>query len=63
MFAAMSPKLKLGEATHESTAIVIDVSGSMQFKGQNGHTRFEDAIGDARDFIELASGEVSVLDL
>nr|MCR5213242.1 BatA and WFA domain-containing protein [Eubacterium sp.] len=66
IFAAMSPKLKLGGASKEDTLIVIDTSGSMQFlsepeEGGSGRTRFEEAIKDASDYIELSSGNISIM--
>ena len=66
IFAAMSPKLKLGGATREDALLVIDTSGSMQFlsdgtKGGSGKTRFEEALSDARDYVELSSGNISIM--
>ena len=63
MFAAMSPAIKMGKSGYsEKTVIVIDTSGSMSFKmnGKNS-TRFEQAILDAKDYVDNSSGEISIV--
>ncbi len=62
MLAAMSPAIKRGvSGSTKSTILVIDTSGSMQFQDENGKTRLEEAILDAKDFVETSSGEVSII--
>ena len=62
MLAAMSPAIKRGvSGSVKSTILVIDTSGSMQFQDENGRTRLEEAILDAKDFVETSSGDVSII--
>ncbi len=62
MLAAMSPAIKRGvSGSVKSTILVIDTSGSMQFQDENGRTRLEEAILDAKDFVETSSGEISIV--
>lgn len=62
MLAAMSPAIKRGiGGSKKSTVIVIDTTGSMQFQDEAGKTRFEEAILDAKDFVETSSGEISIV--
>ena len=62
MLAAMSPAIKRGGAPKEKASlIIIDTSGSMQFKTGENETRFDQAIKDAKDLVEMSSGYVSVI--
>ncbi|MBR6402240.1 MAG: VWA domain-containing protein [Eubacterium sp.] len=63
MFAAMSPAIKMGKSGYsEKTVIIIDTSGSMSFKMKgSGSTRFEQAILDAKDYVDMSSGEISIV--
>ena len=62
MLAAMAPSIKRGMAPRDKASlIIIDTSGSMQFKTGENVTRFDEAIKDARDFVEMSSGYVSVV--
>lgn len=61
-FAAMSPMVKRGmKGSNKSSIIVIDTSGSMQFKDKNGTTRFSQAIQDAKDYVETSGGDISIV--
>ena len=62
MLAAMAPAIKRGGAPKEkSSLIIIDTSGSMQFKTGENQTRFDQAIKDAKDLVEMSSGQVSII--
>ena len=62
MLAAMAPSIKRGMAPRDKASlIIIDTSGSMQFKTGENVTGFDEAIKDARDFVEMSSGYVSVV--
>ena len=62
MLAAMAPAIKRGGAPKEkSSLIIIDTSGSMQFKTGENQTRFDQAIKDAKDLVEMSSGQISVI--
>ena len=62
VLAAMSPAIKRGmTGSTKSTILVIDTSGSMQFQNEDGKTRLEEAILDAKDFVETSSGDISII--
>lgn len=65
MLAAMSPAIKRGISGYsKNTVIVIDTTGSMSFHMNDkagSKTRFEQAILDANDFVDMTSGEVSIV--
>lgn len=65
MFAAMSPAIKRGKSGQsKNTVIVIDTTGSMSFHVTNketSKTRFDMAILDAKDYVEMTSGETSII--
>ena len=62
MFAAMSPILKKSmDYRVKSALIIIDTSGSMQFKNTPEETRFEKAIKDAVDYVEMSDADISVM--
>ena len=62
MLAAMSPAIKRNvSGSSKSTILVIDATGSMQFEDEGSGSRFEEAIRDAKDFVETSSGEVSII--
>ncbi|MBO4863606.1 MAG: VWA domain-containing protein [Eubacterium sp.] len=62
MFATMSPAIKRGGSEKaESSLIVIDTSGSMNYKADGTKTRFDLALRDALDYVEMTSGDISVL--
>lgn len=62
MLAAMSPAIKRNvSGSSKSTILVIDTTGSMQFEDEGSGSRFEEAIRDAKDFVETSSGEVSII--
>ena len=63
MFALMSPSIKSGAAHNSrSTVIVLDNSGSMEFKDEaGGNTRFEAAVKDIKDYIQSSDGDVTLI--
>ena len=62
MFAAMSPVIKRkAQNSFKKSVIIIDTTGSMQFMSDGKETRFEKAIKDAVDYVDSASGEISVI--
>ena len=62
MLAAMSPIIKRkGTSSSKSGVIVIDTTGSMQFEDGSGKSRFEQAVNDAKDYVDMSSGEISII--
>ncbi len=62
MFAAMSPVIKKNaDYKVQKSLIIIDSTGSMQFRTEDGLTRFQKAVNDAKDYVEMSSGEISII--
>ena len=60
IFALMSPYIKSETTSAGHVVLVLDTSGSMNTKYDDGHTRMEVAVSEAIDYVDKLPGDTSI---
>ena len=60
IFALMSPYIKSETTSAGHVVLVLDTSGSMNTKYDDGHTRMEVAVSEAVDYVDKLPGDTSI---